>query len=232
MEQIMPKRAAAIILSAFLAIPLAAEVYLLGGKSSSKSSALNAAGELSLKTLHTERVVIGNNDLALEVFSFNQDIVLLAEKLKLNEKSRIAVAKGMIRCRTELPEKFIEHLLFVGSGKGQQIVAFRLLLPPGFSGNRNWHRDLPDLPGGAKSELVLELPDRKAVFALFNNAFGNPQGNLRAVISNLSNDWQVTADESIMPESRGAMLIGKKNAVMLVGFSDDGSGFFYVKKSQ
>jgi hypothetical protein len=35
-----------------------------------------------------------------------------------------------------------------------------------------------------------------------------------------------------MPKSRGAMLIGKKNAVMLVGFSEDGTGFFYVKKSQ
>ena len=232
MEQMMSKRTAAIILVAFLSTQLAAEVYILGGRAVSRQSVLNLTGVVSLKPLHTERVVVGSSDLSLEVYSFNGDFFQLAEKLKQNRDSRVISANGMIRCRTELPEKHIEHLLFINSGKGRQIIAFRLLFEPGFSGNRNWHPDLPDLPGGAKSELVLELPDRKAVFALFNNAFGSAQGNLRAVLSNLSNDWHITADESVMPKSRGAMLIGKKNAVMLVGFSDDGTGFFYVKKGQ
>ncbi len=225
-------RTAAALLLAILSMPLAAEVYILGKRASGSGSVLNKIGDVSGKPVFTERVLSGKHELALEVFSVNQDFSLLAGKLKQLNRSRIAAANGMIRCRTELQDKFVEHLLFVNTGKNRQIVVFRLLLPPGFATCKSWHSDLPDLPGGAVSELVLELPDRKAVFALFNNAFGNAQGNLRAVLSNLSKDWQITADESVMPNGRGAMLIGRKNAVMLIGFSDDGSGFFYVKKSQ
>ena len=222
---------AAVLIS--LSIPLCAEVYTLGGsRLTCRESVLAGIGEVSGKPLHSERVVSGKNDLSLDVYSFNLQFSLLASKLKQLKSSRLAFQNSVIRCRTVLENKSVEHLLFVNTGKGQQVVVFRLLLPPGFTGNRNWHPDLPDLPGGAKSELVLELPDRKAVFALFNNAFGSANGNLRAALSNLSSQWQLTANESVMPNSRGAILVGKKNAVMLIGFSDDGTGFFYVKKGQ
>ena len=225
------RTAGALVLTA-VSIPLAAEVYTLGSGTSGGGGALKQLGIVPGKPVHTEKVVSGKHSLSLEVYSVNQDFPILAGRLKQLNRSRASLSNGVIRCRTELQDKFVEHLLVINTGKNRQLVVFRLLLPPGFAGNTNWHPDLPDLPGGAKSELVLELPDRRAVFALFNNAFGSAQGNLRAVMSNLSGDWQITADESVMPNGRGAILIGKKNAVMLVGFSDDGSGFFYVKKSQ
>ena len=134
----------------------------------------------------------------------------------------------VIRSRTALPDGKREHLLIVRN-KNKTLI-FRLLLPCGFSVNKQWHNDLPPLPGGAKSELVLELPKRKAVFGMFNNAFGEPAGNLRAVLSTLSDQWVPAADESLLPGGRGAFLSGRNNEIMLVGFSEDGSGFFYRSK--
>lgn len=207
---------------------LSAEVYLLGrGRSAGAVSKFDGSGS---GPLYTETVLTNGRKFDLEIYQTHQSIEEIYRRLlKERNKNTSVVSNGkMIRYRSELADKTVEHLLFADSGKGT--LVFRILLPRNFSAGKSWHPELPPLPGGAKSELVLELPQRNGVFGLFNNAFGTPQGNLRAVLSNLSDQWYVSADESVMFNGRGAMLTGKKRGIMLVGFSDDGTGFFYLKK--
>ena len=210
--------------------PLRAEVYLLGrGRGSAGSVIGNFIGNES-SPLHVEEVRTNGRRFELEIYNSRELVSDIFRKLKerLNKQSQLISNGKLIRYRCELPNKMVEHLLFADSGNGT--VIFRILLPQNFAAGKTWHDQLPPLPGGAKSELVLELPRRNAVFGMFNNAFGTAQGNLRAVLSNLSDEWSVSADESLMPNGRGAMLFGKKKGILLVSFSDDGTGFFYLKK--
>lgn len=226
----MKKTFQIVILSAvvFSFCNLSADVYLLGrGGRESAVGSFTGVGDFPL---HTEKVLTNGRQFTLEVYKSRQRFDEIYKKLfkKQNKSTKVSTNGKLIRYRCELPDKKVEHLLFADNG--ESVLIFRILLPRNFSAGKIWHNELPPLPGGAESELVLELPQRKSVFGMFNNAFGTPQGNLRAVLSNLSEEWHVTADESMMPEGRGAMLVGKKNSVMLIGFSEDGTGFFYLKK--
>ena len=229
----MRKLLSIIILTAavFGVYNLSAEVYLLGrGRHGGNGTVISRIIENDKSPLHTETVLTDGKKFTMEIYQSRSTLDEIYKKL-LQTKSvstKLAANEKMVRYRCELPNKMVEHLLFADSGKN--VLIFRILLPQNFSAGKSWHHELPPLPGGAKSELVLELPQRKSVFGLFNNAFGTPQGNLRAVLSNLSDEWYVSADESLMPNGRGAMLTGKKNGIMLVGFSEDGTGFFYLKK--
>ena len=217
-----------IIVSIITVCDLTAEVYLLG-----RGLRCGTAGKFSGtdgRPLYTETVVTNGRKFELEIYQGSQRIDEIYQRLlrERNKNTSVSTNGKMVRYRSELANKMVEHLLFVDSGK--ETLIFRILLPQNFSAGKSWHPELPPLPGGAKSELVLELPQRNSILGLFNNAFGTPQGNLRAVLSNLSDQWYVSADESTMANGRGAMLTGKKRGIMLVGFSDDGTGFFYLKK--
>ena len=209
---------------------LQAEVYLLGrGRRTGESVVGRFVGN-NISPLHVEEVRSNGKRFFLEIYKSRNNLQEIYSKLNkdLNRKASYACNDRMLRYKSELENKMVEHLLFAANGT--ETLVFRILLPQNFSAGKIWHKDLPPLPGGAKGELVLELPERKSVFGLFNNAFGNAQGNLRAALSNLSDEWFISADESLSPNGRGAMLTGKKGGILLIGFSDDGTGFFYLKK--
>lgn len=212
-------------------VPLSAEVYLLGrpigaGKGSAVSSFLGG----NTSPLHVEEVRSNGKSFFLEIYKSQNSLQEIYGRLKkLSDKTTTVVSNGkLVRCKNLLDSKKVEHILFADSG--DEVIVFRILLPQNFSAGKQLHEQLPPLPGGARSELVLELPARNGVFGLFNNAFGTAQGNLRAALSNLSDEWYINGDESLMPNGRGAMLTGKKKGILLVSFSDDGTGFFYLKK--
>ena len=215
----------------FAAATLNAEVYLLGrGKRNGGGIAEFFMTNGNTSPLHVEEVRSNGKKFFLEVYKSTKTLEEIYSKLKKSKNKNASFSSNgkLIRYKGTLEIKMVEHMLFAAAGT--ETLVFRILLPQNFSAGRAWHHQLPPLPGGAKSELVLELPQRNSVFGLFNNAFGTAQGNLRAALSNLSDEWYVNADESLMPNGRGAMLTGKKKGILLVGFSDDGTGFFYLKK--
>lgn len=207
-----------------------AEVYLLGRGGGAGGSQVGRFTGSNTSPLHVEAVISNGKKFFLEIYKSTIPLQEIYARLKktANKKTSVVCNGKLLRCKSELENKMVEHLLFADSGT--ETIVFRILLPQNFSTGRQWHNQLPPLPGGARSELVLELPSRNGVFGLFNNAFGTAQGNLRATLSNLSDQWYVNADESLMQNGRGAMLTGKKGGILLVGFSDDGTGFFYLKK--
>ena len=220
------------ILAALLFVSgrVSAEVYMLGRGRGGNGSAIGFFVGNEQTPLHTETVLTNGRKFKLEIYQSQQTLEEIYKKLllKRNKNTTVSTNGKLVRYRSELQNKMVEHLLFAGNGTST--VVFRILLPRKFSAGKSWNSELPPLPGGARSELVLELPERGSILGLFNNAFGTPQGNLRAVLSNLSDQWYISADESLMPRGRGALLTGKKRGIMLVGFSDDGTGFFYLKK--
>ena len=226
----MKRFAALLVCSAVfvMSYSLHGEVYLLG-RGSGAGSAVSKFTGTDIKPLHTEKVRCGNFTLDLEIYRLSGGFSALLARLKSDPQVKITSNTCMLRYRKEYPSKVTEHLLVTDTGKG--LLAFRIVTPSNFSANRHWHPELPDLPGGAVSELVLELPSRKAVFGMFNNSFGSAKGNLRAITSNLSSEWHAVADESLMPNGSGSVFTGKNGKVLLVGFSEDGTGFFYLKKS-
>lgn len=214
--------------TALLAAPVAhAEVYLLG-RGAGYGTAAGKFASSDIDPVHVEKVRCGNRTLDLEIYSLSEPFSALLARLKADSNARVSHNGRSLRYRKRFPGGVTEHLLVTDSGKN--LVAFRILTPSNFAAGKDWHPELPSLPGGAVSELVIELPGRNAVFGMFNNAFGNPQGNMRAVSSNLSSEWSAMSDESLMPNGRGGVFTGKGNRILLVGFSDDGTGFFYLKK--
>ena len=109
------RTAGALVLAA-VSIPLAAEVYTLGSGTSG-GGALKQLGVVPGKPVHTEKVVSGKHTLSLEVYSVNRDFSILAGRLKQLNRSRAALSNGVIRCRTELQDKFVEHMLVINTGK-------------------------------------------------------------------------------------------------------------------
>jgi len=216
----------------FAARPLYAEVFLLGTARRGRPHNSELPG-LRPQPLFSERVIVNGKSMDLDVFQMQATLEQTALILK-NRFSplKMAVGKNFARAVFDAGKNKTLRYLFVSAGSNQPLTVFQLQLP-GDLPQAVWNSKLPSLPAGSAPDIVLEMPDRNAVYGAFTSCGISPDQLLSTYTARLkSNSWQSAgAEAGANIRGSGDLFIRNhpQREILLVQFGQKGDGAFYHK---
>ena len=215
----------------FLTQTAFAEVFLLGTARKRGTPHSSELPGLRPQPLFSERVIVNGKSMDLEVFQMQSTLEQTASILK-KRFSPLKMTVGKKRAIFDAGKHKTLRYLFVSAGENKPLTVFQLQIP-GNLPKAVWNSKLPDLPPGAVADIVVEMPDRNAVYGSFSASGTPPQQLLSTYTARLRNNaWQMAGAEA-GANIRGSGEIFIRNhpqrEILLIQFGPQGDGAFYNK---
>ena len=125
-----------------------------------------------------------------------------------------------------------ERWLFVAT-PDQPVTAF-FLKTQGALPRAVWPRELPQLPAGARVNMVMEIPRVNAVYGAFDNLTSSGSDMLASYTARMASAGWFHAGAEHSPAIRNSGEVYFRNTperqILWIKFSDNGNGAFYLKK--
>ena len=161
-------------------IPLNAEVFLLGPGRGEILLSQRLPGMENAVPLYSKKVLVNGKSFTMRFFPVSSRFEdMLSFVSRASGGKVIDPGKDTIRCKVRLQDGSMERILLVrppSHGQGGATV-ITLSGSPGLP-PAVWHRDLPELPSGAKAVQVIEVPEDGSVCGMFDFPGGADVGGM------------------------------------------------------
>lgn len=224
-----------ILLTAFAAFLSPAVVYLPGitGRSPADPVWSELPG-MNRQLLLEEKAIVNGVPLNLQIYQLNSTLPAVKSYISRSDGgAKIDSGKDYLRAIFKRSAGGSERWLFVSSGHGRPLTAFKMELdsklpPPPF-----WPEELPQLPAGGRPGMVMELPGLQAIYGSFDSCNDSPEQLLSSYSARLNSAGWSCAGAEHSPAIRGSgdMFIrtAPQAKALWIKFSENGNGAFYIK---
>lgn len=225
---------AAITTAAVLAaLSAGAVVYLPGtqGKMSRPVAASELPG-IRPKALHTEDVRVNGVPMTLELYQLQTTLGQIVRTIKTSYlPEHISAGSDFVKVIFK-NNNSRERWLFV-SAPDRPVTAF-YLKTQGKLPRASWPRELPQLPAGARINMVMDIPRLNAVYGAFDNITSSGTDMLASYTARMASAGWFHAGAEHSPAIRNSGEVYFRNTperqILWIKFSDNGNGAFYLKK--
>lgn len=215
------------------ALSAGAVVYLPGtqGKLSRPIAASELPG-IRPKALHTENVRVNGVSLTLELYQMKTTLAQIVRTIKKSYlPEHISAGNDFVKAVFKNGNSR-ERWLFVAT-PDQPVTAF-FLKTQGALPRAVWPRELPQLPAGARVNMVMEIPRVNAVYGAFDNLTSSGSDMLASYTARMASAGWFHAGAEHSPAIRNSGEVYFRNIperqILWIKFSDNGNGAFYLKK--